>query len=254
MNSTTPSVINLARSLFFVPYVKENGLIHPMLDVGWTLNYEMYFYAAIALALFAVPSRYATIAASGGLIVLAALLQLALQFAPPGSYAAVLASFYSSFYVFEFILGVAVYYLVQQPLARKPGVIVNLVLAAACLVFLAYNQLSPPLGHAVPLLTQGLPAMLFVATMLLLEQKNFVFTKITILGDASYALYLTNQFVVEGFRKIASKALHLSFYSVPSIAIVVVLASLIAIAIYVLLEKRLHDRLRILVDGKPAPR
>lgn len=254
MNSTTPSVFNLVRSLFFIPYVKENGLIHPMLDVGWTLNYEMYFYTAIALALLLVPARVATLAASGGLIVVAALLQGLLHFLPQDSYPAVLATFYSSFYVLEFVLGVAVFYLVQQPIARKLGTIANLLLAAVCLVFLAYNQLRPPLGHAVPLLTQGIPAMLFVATLLLLEQRNFVFTKITILGDASYALYLTNQFVVEGFRKIASKALHLSFYSVPSIAMVIVLASAVAIMIYVVLEKPLHDRLRILVDGKPAPR
>jgi peptidoglycan/LPS O-acetylase OafA/YrhL len=235
MNSTTPSAVNLVRSLFFVPYVKENGEVHPMLDVGWTLNYEMYFYAAIALALLVVPTRLATIA-------------------PADSYPAMLAWFYSRFYVLEFVLGVAVFYLVQHPLARKPGVIVNLVLAAVCLVFLAYNHFRHPLGHAVPGLTQGVPAMLFVAAMLLLEQKNFVFTKITILGDASYALYLTNQFVVEGFRKIASKALHFPFYSVPSIALVIVLASAAAIVIYIALEKPLHDRLRILVDGKPAPR
>ena len=255
MNSTRPSVFHFLESIFFIPYVKENGLIHPMLDVGWTLNYEMYFYTAIGLALVAgAAARYATLAASALLVVLALVFQVALRYLPAASGAATLASFYSTFYVFEFILGVAVFYLVQNPLARRPGVAANLVLAVACLVFLAWNQLTEPLGHAAPLLTQGIPAMLFVATMLLLEQKNFVLTRMTILGDASYALYLSNQFVVEGFRKIVGRLLHLSFYSIPSIALIIVLASLIAIAIYLLLEKPLHDRLRILVDGKPAPR
>jgi peptidoglycan/LPS O-acetylase OafA/YrhL len=253
MNSTTPSLLNFAKSIFFVPYVKENGLVHPMLDVGWTLNYEMYFYAAIGLALLAVPGRLATLVASVGLVGLALVFQIALRFLPAGGVATA-ASFYSSFYVFEFILGVLVFYLVQQPLARRPGVAANLVLAAGCLAFLVWNQLRAPLGHGAPLLTQGVPAMLFVATMLLLEQKNFILTRITILGDASYALYLSNQFVVEGFRKVVGKHLHLSFYSLPSIALVIVAASLIAIAIYVVLEKPLHDRLRILVDGQPAPR
>lgn len=254
LNSTTPNVANLLKSVLFIPYTKENGLTHPLLDVGWTLNYEMYFYTAIALALLVVPGPRATLVASAGLAVLAGLFGLGSLVLAPGSWAHTIADFYSSFYVFEFMLGVAVYHLVQQPFARRAGVAVNLLVAVACLAFLIYNQLAPPLGHAVPLLTQGLPSMLVVASMLLLEQKNFVFTKITILGDASYALYLTNQFVVEGFRKIGSKAVHLPMYSAPSFAIIFVLTSLVAIAIYLVFEKPLHDRLRILVDGKPAPR
>ncbi len=255
MNSTRPSLFHFLESIFFIPYVKENGLVHPMLDVGWTLNYEMYFYTAIALMLLAgAAAHYATLAASALLVGLALVFQVALRFLPATSTAAILTSFYSSFYVFEFILGVLVFYLVQHPLARRPGVAANIALSLGCLAFLVWNQLTQPLGHAVPLLTQGVPAMLFVATMLLLEQKNFVLTRITLLGDASYALYLSNQFVVEGFRKVVGRFLHLSFYSLPSIALIIVISSLIAIAIYLILEKPLHDRLRILVDGKPAPR
>ena len=252
-NSTRPSFLHFTDSIFFVPYVKENGLMHPMLDVGWTLNYEMYFYVAIALALLAVPGRLATLAASTALAVLTLVFREVLRFLPAGG-AATAVSFYSSFHVLEFGLGVLVFHLVQQPLARRPGVAANLVLAAACLAFLVWNQLRAPFGHGIPLLTQAVPAMLFVATMLLLEQKNFLLTKITILGDASYALYLSNQFVVEGFRKIVSRHLPLAWSSLPAIALMLVTASLVAIAIYIVIEKPLHDRLRRLIDGKPAPR
>ncbi|MDE2405917.1 MAG: acyltransferase [Sphingomonadales bacterium] len=39
------------RSLLFVPHAGPTGRVAPVLDVGWTLNYEIAFYALFALAL-----------------------------------------------------------------------------------------------------------------------------------------------------------------------------------------------------------
>ena len=50
--NTDPSFSNLLKSLFFVPYEKPNGLIQPIVFVGWTLNIEMPFYAIDAIGLF----------------------------------------------------------------------------------------------------------------------------------------------------------------------------------------------------------
>lgn len=47
-NSTTADLGNLFKSLLFIPYVKENGSISPIIPVGWTLNYEVYFYLLIS--------------------------------------------------------------------------------------------------------------------------------------------------------------------------------------------------------------
>jgi peptidoglycan/LPS O-acetylase OafA/YrhL len=41
----------LVRSLLFIPYRDENGDWSPILGQGWTLNYEMMFYAIFAVAL-----------------------------------------------------------------------------------------------------------------------------------------------------------------------------------------------------------
>ncbi|OTA19619.1 acyltransferase [Xenorhabdus beddingii] len=44
LNNTTPDFINLFKSILFIPFDK-NGIGHfPILFVGWTLNYEMFFY------------------------------------------------------------------------------------------------------------------------------------------------------------------------------------------------------------------
>jgi len=42
----------LIMSLFFVPYVNPTGLVQPLLGVGWSLNYEMFFYFFFSFALF----------------------------------------------------------------------------------------------------------------------------------------------------------------------------------------------------------
>ncbi len=254
LNSTGPNVIHFLKSIFFVPYVKEDGLTQPMLDVGWTLNYEMYFYAAIALSLLVVPARLATLVASTALVIVAVLLHIYMVASRLSPAAAPVATFYSTFYIFEFVMGVLVYYLTRGPLLQRIALPMNIVAAAACLVFMAYNEIAQPFGKQFPLLTQGLPSMIFVAALLLLEHQKFIFTKVTILGDASYAIYLTNQFVVEGMRKIVSKAIHLPFFSPPSCAIVLVAAAGLGVLIYLFLEKPVHDQLRVLVDGRPADR
>ncbi len=45
------SIANFLKSLFFVPYYDHDALLYPFLKLGWTLNYEIYFYAVFALFL-----------------------------------------------------------------------------------------------------------------------------------------------------------------------------------------------------------
>jgi len=244
LNSTTPSWPNFLKSIFFIPYVKENGELHPMLDVGWTLNYEMYFYAAIALALFVTPRKLATLAAGALMIVvqiICALIHTHLQ--NPASLAGTLTRFYSYYEILEFPLGIGLYHLATrlEKVRLQPAIL--LTLALACLAFMAGNQVY----HYAPrieFLTFSLPSAAFVFCLLLLEREKFVITRLTLLGDASYALYLTNEFVVEGYRKIGAKILHIPLISIPGILLVMVAAAIISILIFKLIEKPIHDGLR----------
>jgi len=52
-----PSIGEVAKSLAFIPYENERGLFQPIVRRGWTLNYEMFFYALFAIALFQRPRR-----------------------------------------------------------------------------------------------------------------------------------------------------------------------------------------------------
>lgn len=58
LHHTHLSAVHVADSLFFVPYFGgASHEIFPLLGPGWSLNYEMFFYAIFALALFA-PLRW----------------------------------------------------------------------------------------------------------------------------------------------------------------------------------------------------
>lgn len=46
-----PSNFEVLKSLFFIPYTDGIGLVRPILGVGWSLNYEMFFYMLVALTL-----------------------------------------------------------------------------------------------------------------------------------------------------------------------------------------------------------
>jgi exopolysaccharide production protein ExoZ len=60
---------HLAASLFFIPAMSPWGLVQPTLPVGWTLNFEMLFYAvfAAAIALGAPRIRFCLAAFARGL-------------------------------------------------------------------------------------------------------------------------------------------------------------------------------------------
>lgn len=54
-HSVTPG--HVIRSLLLVPYQNGDGTVHPVLLVGWTLEYDMLFFAVFAPVL-AVPARW----------------------------------------------------------------------------------------------------------------------------------------------------------------------------------------------------
>ena len=49
---TYPNAWNAVASLLFLPSVDATGAVIPVLGVGWTLSFEMLFYAAFAAALY----------------------------------------------------------------------------------------------------------------------------------------------------------------------------------------------------------
>jgi exopolysaccharide production protein ExoZ len=178
LRRTRPDLGYLLRSYSLVPVLDSAGKLRPLLGVGWTLSYELYFYALFALALH-LPLRTGLtllVTALGAITALASLLD-------PRSAAGM---FLSDSIVVEFGAGVVIG-VVSDRLRRIPRA---LAVAAIILGAVAAGQ-SIQMNGARGLLWGG-PAALIVLGTVALDRgdRSSVPRWMVRLGDSSYSLYL----------------------------------------------------------------
>ncbi|MBL4646011.1 MAG: acyltransferase [Rhizobiales bacterium] len=164
-------------SLLFLTNLVSSG--DPMLEVGWTLEYEMLFYALFAFALVFKNQILS--------IVLPAIALIALSF-----------SGIADWIVIEFIFGMGLAHLY---LSKAPIFLPKILFAlGTCLLLL-----SIPFGRELPLhrvFISGIPAVFIVYGALYMPQiKNGL---LALLGNASYSVYLAHFYIITICFKIAA--------------------------------------------------
>jgi peptidoglycan/LPS O-acetylase OafA/YrhL len=174
----------VAASYAFLPYRRPDGFIQPVFRLGWTLNYEMMFYAIFALALRWRP----TVAIPGVIGVLVALAGCGRVLRPAWTPAA----FWTDSIVLEFAFGVllAAAALGGTRLPRAG----RLLLAAVGLAGLAADATGVGIPRGV---AWGLPSAALVGAAGLGGAGGAggrLRRAAERLGDASYALYLVHPF------------------------------------------------------------
>ncbi|SPJ16831.1 putative Exopolysaccharide production protein ExoZ [Burkholderiales bacterium] len=189
LRTTRFSPDSFIRSLLFLP-----GDSPPLLHLGWTLNYEMFFYVGftIFLGLSSWPRIVALATLFVGLVAI-------VEFFHPTFDALV---FYGNPVTFEFLFGclIGAAYL-DRRLARVPlgASLVLLVLGLGLMVLGGIND--DALLHRAAL--RGIPAAIVAFSILSIEQgipfRNRWLHK---LGDATFSIYLTHIFVVMGLRRL----------------------------------------------------
>lgn len=183
---------HLAASLAFVPWTSPWGAVQPVLPVGWTLNFEMLFYAFFALAMLLGLPRL-------GLCLGAFVFLMVLAHFYSGSTA---LNFYASTIVLEFVAGVALARIHQ----RRPAIAPEAGLLGLCLGLVLMFGL-PWSAEDDRFLSWGLAATLIVAGAIWMEPWTARFKARTgalvFLGDASYSIYLSHTFVVPATVQLA---------------------------------------------------
>ncbi len=206
----------LAASLLFIPWRRADGFVQPILRLGWTLDYEMLFYALLAATL-PLPRRTALAAL---LAALAALALIGQAWPQP----ATALAFWTDPIVLEFALGVLV-----AIAARRGWRAGRLGLAALALACIAAAYLAPLPGGAARVLVRGVPAALLVFCALSVRRLP---TALVGLGDASYALYLIHPFPMRALRVLAARLGAPAALAVPTY-MAVTLAACVALALAV---------------------
>lgn len=186
----------LLQSLLFIPHFSQSfpDFAWPLLVPGWTLNYEMFFYAVFAATLLlpALRERLATMT-----IVFGVLVGIGLAFGP---FTSAWAQTYTNPALLEFIAGTLVGAWWVRGERRLP-----LVASMACLLggtglLVRYIE---PMGTYTPMVG----ALLIVIGALDATWRTWVSGIGLALGDASYSIYLTHLFTLGLIRAAWTKLL-----------------------------------------------
>lgn len=174
-------------SLFFIPYVNAAGGVQPILLQGWTLNYEMFFYAVFALCLFLTTVRSRFVGVVATFTILAVVGALARPSDP------VLASYTDSILI-EFVMGMSLAAIPaggKRPTWLMGGLVV---VAVAALVLADFGMM----GDWPRFVSHGIAAAALVWALVQLEEpiQQHPSRSAVALGDASYSLYLCHPFIL----------------------------------------------------------
>ncbi len=182
----------LAASYLFIPWARPDGVLQPALGLGWTLNYEMFFYLVFTPFLL-LPKRSAAISAG---VLLGVIVAVGPVFAGIPQ-----LHFWSDPVILEFLFGMEIALILSQKITLPLAVRIILIIIAA----VAFHHDAA--GHGVRPIIYGLPAAALVAAAALCRPGaiNRVEGLLVRLGDASYAMYLVHPFVMRGFTVLWQK-------------------------------------------------
>lgn len=189
---------DVVASYLFWPWdVYGDGVLRPLYSLGWTLNYEMFFYAMFAAAI--ILSRRACVLVVSAVLVVGVVTGRLLPFAEGP------LAFWTQPIVLEFALGMDLGLLWCGGL--RLGLMPRLSLALAGIALLVFDGMDAAHRAAdwitpndfLRVASWGLPAAMIVAAGALGRRRAEApkgLAGTVALGDASYALYLVHPFVV----------------------------------------------------------
>ncbi|HJT97030.1 MAG TPA: acyltransferase, partial [Rhodanobacteraceae bacterium] len=246
-HNTRADVPQLLASLFFIPRETDYAGLYPTLILGWSLNYEMYFYALFAISLL-IARSYAAILCS----VLIALVLIAIDLSG-ATHPSI--TFYARPIVFEFVLGVVSYYLVTWVSRRKAAIaggksalwLLALVMLGSIAV-LGVGEYRHGWGLSREV-SAGIPAFFLVTSAILIERLYRIVIDnraVFLLGESSYILYLVHPYVIYGIlRTLLRHPENLgSFATAALVVALLAIASAVAVAIHLVFERPVMELLR----------
>lgn len=222
-------------SYFFLPYPNSMAVNRPVLHMGWTISYEMYFYLIFGCFLSTSLPRLLNLIAA--LFTFSWLISFAIEAKHP------LFLMFTDCVMLEFIMGCYIGYLYLRT-NTLPHALCWILVIAGTTVTLWFSMNSP--DDAWPrFITCGLPAAAMVAGLANFEKNNRLRTPTIFipLGDSSYSLYLIHFFTLPIIGKIGN-AVGLAMYSLDGLILLAVVLSVVAGHIsYLFLEKPVTDYL-----------
>jgi len=246
---------NISLEQFFGSILLLPGYSSDIIGPGWTLSFEIYFYAcfSIAMALGLVRG----ISALTFFFLAAIMLRFASDTSQPAIHVI------TSTLLIEFLLGAWIGYAVVS-FVRIDNKLANVLLTFALAGFVAgiyfgfYTRLSS-------VVTRGIPSALLVAGLVFKEKNGrlpLLMNKYSFLGDSSYSLYLLHVVLIDAVIVLAlyvGDSIRTHMLQIGTFEMMIVCFGITAYCIvvafisYELIERRLVGRLQDLYRRKTAP-
>ncbi|WP_340680673.1 acyltransferase [Paraglaciecola sp.] len=247
MSNPSVDYFHILRSFFFIPsYYPGTDSIQPILRVGWTLNYEMYFYVLFSLSLM-LTSKFRVIVTSSLFIFIFILCQKQDD---------VFTQFYSNNIIFEFILGMLIAELFLRPkfdvffVGYRSFIFFITLSITAYLTLVGQSDINDLNYRGFQF---GIPAAFLFIAFLSLDSvlskmsidKNLIVRIISYLGDSSYTLYLSHLFCIVGMNVIIKKLFSIDVaYAWPYFILVILFTCTFSYLLYFYIEKKVVSSLR----------
>ena len=222
LNTISSSFVDYILSILFIPFQNSlTGTMQPVIGQGWTLNYEMYFYAVFGLTLLWGHAVRILATTSFMVFVLLVIKGLSPEALP--------IQFYGDGIVLEFVMGLLLGYAVTHLKSRKW---INVALVCASVVVLATYAFADGSLWMPRMVFAGIPSTMLLALAIEAEQKGAMreFKLPIAVGDASYSLYLVHGFVLGFMRRGWEKAFGVdgiwnhAFFMISSCALAIAVA------------------------------
>lgn len=203
-DGTPPGVVHLVTSLLFIPYLADEPFIRPVLGVGWTLNYEMFFYIAFAGSLFLRNGLAILVITLTVLLIIGQVLNPVWDFHDPRNPLEV----WTAPMLLPFLLGIGCAMLRDarpKTRTRHPFLLVGL----GCLASVVVQDVVLPPESYPALWRVGviLLGALFGAAAILASEGVKTPAWLTFTGDASYSLYLIHPMLFGVTRRLGGETL-----------------------------------------------
>ena len=256
----TPGLV--LASFLFIPWPRPDGLVQPVYTLGWTLNYEMFFYVLFAAALGLGLARRAVVGALSAVLIGLIALGLAVPALPQP------LGFWTSAMQIEFVLGMLLGTARLEGLTLPLPARLALLAAGAGLFWLVGGDAVARTGQNTAVLF-ALPAACLVAGCGLAAGRKTDRWQAPAhslspwpirfgesLGDASYAIYLLHPFAIRAaLRLVDGLGLGLALGGVGITAAGLAATVALALVSYRLVEKPLTRLVRRRTEERaPAAR
>ena len=236
----------LIKSLLYIPYKIDGS--GPILSLGWTLNFEMFFYVSMAICILFVSKKKLLVPICSILLILFLFIlsQINVDNYP--------ISFYRDGLLPEFIMGLLLYYVWRYTEKKNVNSIrfVMILLGVLGLVFLIYTNLTRDFSEINRNIRTGIPSLLIVGGGLALEPYinpgSRVVKFFSLVGDSSFAMYLFHPFILFGCTRVLFPLIFdsnsSSMMEIFKFLVVTILLVLASIAIYKAIDRPMNDFLR----------